>query len=341
MLVFGKLRQKLESDTERGRRVDPETWCLPDGSICAHVLEKILGFIPETVIRLDEGSNSYPLLIFDSVNRKKWKLFQAHSEKNAIDIVRATRIILEKNVAIPEIRGTAGSFVLAEWIDGVPLKNELPFRSLINEVAAYQASIHGAFIEGPSKADCFTKKLFDWINNKRPTLLSFLQEKEFREMLLLLEAESPKNLAKGIRHTDIRLFNLVRAENGRIYSIDNADLSFGMGFESDIFKTLYYSFSALPWHIPGYLAEALTLLPQSTILEAWNFWNLLYFIKEAIFEIEVKKGKHARKIKNYREKILGAIAQKRNGHEVLVNEGIYNKTKRLACFLTERNAKRE
>ncbi len=340
MLVFGKLRQRLEKDTELGRRVDPKTWRLPDGMTCSRVLKEILGYVPETVIRLDRGATSYPLLVWDSRNSRKWKLFWAYSEKNAIDIVEATRIIREKKIPIPEIRGVAGSYILSEWIDGIPLKKELPFRYM-REMAAYQASIHGAFSEEPTKADYFTDKIFDWLEGKRFTVLSFLREKDFNEMLFLLKEESPENLAKGIRHADLRPYNLVRTESGCIYSIDNADLSIGMGFESDIFKTVYYSFSLVPWHIPRYLAQIIILLPQSTILEAWNFWNLLSLLNRAIFEVEVKKGKHARKIKNYREKILGAIAQKRHGHEVLLNKGIYSKTKRLVCFFIERNAKRE
>ena len=311
--------------SERGFIVDARTYCLPGGESCYEVLYDALGYIPECIIRLQQGCGSKPLLIVDRKRGEKMKLYWVRTPESAQNIAEITSLLETKGVPIPKVYKQIGPYLLSQWIEGHPLRKELPCR-YAKTMARYQAHIHGARVDFPADSSQYLQKIIHLFQKKKTVLLSGMNTAEVDSLCSMLQEEAPASLSKGIRHPDIRTYNLVRNKDGYIYSIDNENLHNGMGFEYDIFKSAYFTFRKTPWHISPYLAECACYIPHNAILKGWNFWNLLFYIDRFLFEMEEKGGKDAERYKKTLQEVISLRRRRASKEGILFHKPFYDAT---------------
>lgn len=317
--------------SERGYIIDARTFRLPGGESCAEILYKALGYVPEFVVRLRQGCGSKPLLIFDRKTKEKMKLYWTRTREAARNIVEITSLLEAKKVPIPKVYRQIGPYILSQWIEGVPLRKQLPFR-YAKAMARYQSRFHGASVDSPIDSSLYVQRILSLFQKKRSVWLSGMSKTDVDILYSLLREEAPVSLAKGIRHSDIRTYNLVKSKDGSIYSIDNENLRRGVGFEYDIFKTVYFTFRKTPWHIPRYLIESLYFIPHNTILAGWNFWNLLVYGASFLFEIEIKGGKNAEIYRKILKEAASLREKSSSKGDIFFQKSLYN-----AIFFLERS----
>jgi len=311
--------------SERGQVIDARTYSLPGGESCYEVLQEALGYIPECIVRLREGCSSKPLLIVDAKRGEKMKLYWVQTPESARNIAEITSLLESKGVPFPRIYQQIGPYLLTQWIGGHPLRKELPCR-YVKAMARYQARIHGAHVEFPTDSSQYLQKISHIFQKKKAVLLSGMNAAEVDSLYSMLQEEAPASLSKGIRHPDIRTYNLVRNKDGSIYSIDNEHLDNGMGFEYDVFKSVYFTFRKTPWHIPPYLAECACSIPHNTIVKAWNFWNLLFYINRFLSRMEEKRSKDAKSHKKILQKAISLRKQRTSKEDILFHKSFYDAT---------------
>jgi hypothetical protein len=253
------------------------------------------------------------------------KLYWVRTPELARNIAEVTSFLETKGVPFPRIYKQIGPYLLAQWIEGHPLRKELPCR-YAKTMARYQARVHGARVDFPAESSQYLQKILSRFQKKKAVLLSGMNAAEVDSLYSMLQEEAPPSLSKGLRHSDIRPYNLVRNKDGNIYSIDNEHLQNGMGFEYDIFKSVYFSFRKTPWHIPPYLAECACSISHNTILQGWNFWNLLFCINMFLNKIEEKGGKGAKRYKKILQKAISLRRKGTSKEGILVHKSFYDAT---------------
>jgi len=152
--------------SERGYIIDARAYCLPGGESCYEILYDALGYIPERIIRLRQGCSSKPLLIVDSKRGEKMKLYWVRTPESAQSIAEITSLLETKEVPIPKVYKQIGPYLLTQWIEGHPLRKELPFR-YAKAMARYQAYIHGARVDFPADSSQYLQKIIHLFQKKK------------------------------------------------------------------------------------------------------------------------------------------------------------------------------
>jgi hypothetical protein len=206
------------------------------------------------------------------------KCYECASPERAGMVQSATAALEQTGVPIPRVRAVVGHVILADWVPGKPLTQDVR-PTTFSELASYQARIHRANVSAmlPSVVPFFH---LEWlIERVRTASRNYVAAKHIEELCQTIAGLTPKDLKPGIVQPDFIKSNIVRTPDGELVIVDNEFLGIGIGYEFDILNAARVIAGDDEPQCQQYIAAYTNTGDCGTLLRHERFWQICYLTK--------------------------------------------------------------
>lgn len=237
---------------------------------------------------------------------RQYKLFQVDSKEQAESISLTIGLLQSHGINIPNCYGVYENYVLTDWIHGkrVELNNE----QHLKKMAQYHALLHS--VEVPAEAKTSKFYHLGWLLERfKNGCGNYIASEKLDLLKNTILGLVPGNLDCAVTNADFIPSNLIIADDGNFFLVDNEFLYISTGYEYD----LYNLSIGLGESLSGRYFEIYSKFhPLDSYYQNLDFWKLCFGFKKCRKYFENKDLKNGSSSLNELEQGINEYLDKRS-----------------------------